>query len=126
MIEYHDEPTQIRISISDSVSPGQEKIRFRLSQKDDLERIILNLQNMFFLPSSQSNLVNLAPLNNCRIFQNKENKTLYNIYLKEILAQAKQWNNSFLFQPLKLVDVAMSLVTRLDKVYQRPILVHHT
>lgn len=126
MTEYHERPTQIGGSTSNGVSPGRGKVRLRLSQKDGSEGVILNLKDVFYLPSSPSNLVSLALLNNSGIFHDNENETLYDVRTKEVLAQAKRWNNSFLLQPLNLSDAAVSLVKRLDKIYQSPTLVHQT
>lgn len=126
MMEYHERPTRIGGSTSNGVSSGREKIRLRLSQKDGSEGVILNLKDVFYLPSSPSNLVSLALLNNSGIFHDNENETLYDVRTKEVLAQAKRWNNSFLLQPLNLSDAAVSLVKRLDKMYQWPTLIHQT
>lgn len=40
--------------------------------------------------------------------------------MKEVLAQAKRWNNSFLPQPLNLSDAAVNLIKNLDETYQWP------
>lgn len=52
--------------------------------------MIFYLKNVFFMPSSLSNLVSLVLLNNEKIFYNNKNITLYNINTKKILAQAKK------------------------------------
>lgn len=64
--------------------------------------MILDLKDVFFLPSSPSNLTSLALLNNYGIFNDNENETLYDLKTKEVLAQAKRWNKNFLLQPLNL------------------------
>lgn len=126
MTEYHDSPTRIGGSTSDGVSPGRGKVRLRLSQKDGSEGVILNLKDVFFLPSSPSNLVSLALLNNNGIFHDNKNETLYDVDTKEVLSQAKRWNYSFPLQPLNLSNATVSLTKRLDKTYQWPTLVHET
>ena len=117
MTEYHDRPTRIGEFISDDMSTWQRKVRLRLSQKDRSQGVILNLKDMFFLPRSPSNLVSLALLNNNGISYNNKNETLYDVDTKEVLAQAKKWNDSFLLQALNLSDAAVSLTKRLDKRY---------
>lgn len=126
MTGYYDRPTRIGGSTSDGVLPGRGKVRLRLSQKDGSEGIIFDLKDVFFLPSSPSNLVSLALLNNGGIFHDNENETLYDVDTKEVLSQAKRWNNSFLLQPLNLSDAAVRLTKRQDKSYQWPTLVHQT
>ncbi len=118
MTEYHDRPTRIKGSTLDSVSPGREKVPLCLSQKDGSEGVILDLKDVLFLPNSSSNLVSLALLNNNGIFHDNENETLYNVDTKEVSAQAKRWNNSFLLQSLNLSNAAVSLTKKLDKTYQ--------
>lgn len=112
MTGYYDRPTRIGGSTSDGVSPGRGKVRLRLSQKDGSEGMILDLKDVFFLPSSPSNLVSLALLNNGGIFHDNKNETLYDVDTKEVLAHAKRWNNSFLLQPLNLSDAAVRLTKR--------------
>lgn len=125
MTEFYDRPTRIGGSTSDGVSPGRGKVRLRLSQNDGTEGIILDLKDEFFLLSSQCNLVSLALLNNHSIFHDNENETLYNLETKEVLAEAKRWNNSFLLQPLNLSDAAVNLVKTLDETYQWPKMACH-
>lgn len=80
--------------------------------------MVPDLKDVFLLPSSPSNLVSLALLNNGGIYHDNENETLYDVDTKEVLAQAKRWNNSFLLQPLNLSDAAVCLTRRHDKTYQ--------
>lgn len=126
MTEYHKKQTWIGSSTLNGVSAGRGKMRLWLSQKDGSEGVILDLKDVFFLPSSPSNLVSLVLLNNTGIFHNNENETFYDIRTKEVLAQAKRWNNSFSLQPLNLSDAAVNLVKRVDKMYQWPTFVHQT
>lgn len=86
MTEYYNKPTRIGGSTSDRLSPGRRKIRLRLAQKNGSEGMVLDLKDIFLLPSSPSNLVSLALLNNGRIYHNNENETLYNVDTKEVLA----------------------------------------
>lgn len=80
--------------------------------------MIFDLKDVFFLPSNPCNLVSLVLLNKHDIFYNNKNKTLYNLKIKEVLAQARRWNNSFLLQRLNLLDTAVNIVKTLDEAYQ--------
>lgn len=57
--------------------------------KNNNERIILDLKDIFFLLSSHCNHVSLALLNNHNIFNDNENKVLVDLKTKEVFAQAK-------------------------------------
>lgn len=61
--------------------------------------------------------MSLALLNNYKIFYNNKNEILYNLKTKKVLAQVKQWDNSFFFQPLNLSNLVVILVKNLDKTY---------
>lgn len=86
MTEYHKKTTWIKDSISDDVLLWRKKIHLQLNQIDGSEEIIFDFQEIFFLPSSLLNLVSFALLNNHGIFYGNENKTLYNVHSKEVLA----------------------------------------
>lgn len=90
MTEYHKKATQIGGFTSNGVFFERRKVRLWLSQKNGLKKVILNLKDVFYFPSSPSNLISLALLNNSGIFYNNENETLYNIYIKKVLAKAKK------------------------------------
>lgn len=78
--------TRISRSILDRISPEQRKIQLRLVLKDSSEGLILNLSKVFYLSNSLCNLLNLRLLNNNGMYQDKENKTFYKIYTRQILA----------------------------------------
>lgn len=120
MTKFYNKPMQIGGSTSDEISLGQGQIELYFSQRDNTEGVILDLKVVFFLPNSSCNLVSLPLLNNYSIFYDNKNKTLYDLKIKEVLAQARRWNKSFLFQSLNLSDAAVNLVKTLDEVYQWP------
>ena len=120
MTEYHEKPTRIGGSTADGVSPGRGKVRLRLSLKDGREGVILNLNNVFFLPHSSSNLVSLGLLNIHGIFYDNENETLYDRRTKETLAYAERWRTSFLLHPLNLSVSATHLKQIDDNTYEWP------
>lgn len=120
MTEYHDKPTRIGGSTADGVSPGRGKVRLCLSLKDDHEGVVLNLNDVFFLPSSPSNVVSLGLLNIHGIFYNNENETLYDRRTKETLAYAERCRTSFLLHPLNLSVSATHLKQIDNNMYEWP------
>lgn len=78
MTNFEENPTKIGGSILDSILPGEGKIKIRLILKNAIEKIISSLTNVFYLPYSPLNVINLGLLNNIRIFHHNKNKTLYN------------------------------------------------
>ena len=90
MTEYQKRFTKDGGSTSNGVSPGRRKFCLRLGLEDDLDGLILNLQNVYYLLNSLCNLVNLGLLNNNGIFHNNKHKNLYQITSKRVLAQAKR------------------------------------
>lgn len=120
MTGYYEKPTRIGRSIADGMLPGQGNVRFCLSLKGGKEGVILDLKDVFFLPSSPSNLVSLGLLNNYGIFHNNEDKTLYDKETKTPLAYAQRWKNSFLLQPLNFPDSAVNLMHVNDNTYIGP------
>ena len=71
-------------STLDGISLGKGKIRLKLVFKDNSENLILNLQNVFYLPNSPCNLLSLGFLNNSDIYHENKNETFYKIYSKQI------------------------------------------
>lgn len=118
MTEYQERPTKVGGSTSDRVLPGREKVRLRLGLEDNSEGLILNLQNVYYLPNSPCNLVSLGLLNNNGIFHNNEHENLYQITSKRVLAQVKCWRNSYLLRPLNLPDGAVHLLKVDADTYQ--------
>ena len=126
MTNYRERPTSIGGSTSNQTSPGKKSVRFHLAFKDNSERLILNLQNLYYLPSSPCNLVSLALLNNSGIFHDNEHKILYQVQTKQILPEVKSLKNSYLLRPLKLSDAAIQLLRVDDKTYKWPAQAFHT
>lgn len=67
MTEYYNKPTYIEKFTSDKLLPGHEKVHLCFVQKNRSKGIVLDFKDVFFLPSSLSNLVSLTLLNNSRI-----------------------------------------------------------
>lgn len=105
---------------------AEEKYGLRLALKDGSEGLILNLSNLFYLPNSPCNLLGLGLLNNSGIYQDNENEILYEIYTRQILAQAQRWRNSYLLKPLNLSDGAVNFLRVDNATYQGPPKILHT
>lgn len=120
MTGYHEKTTRIGGSTADGMSPGRGNVCLRLSLKGGKEGVILDLKDVFFLPSSPSSLVSLGLLNNHGIFHNNEDETLYDKETKTPLAYAQRWRNNFLLQPLNLSDSAVNLTHVNDDTYIGP------
>lgn len=125
MTEYRERPTKIGGSTSDGISPGRGKIQLRLSLKDGSEGLILNFQNVYYLPKSPCNLVSLGLLNDSGIYHDNENETLYEVKTRQTLAQAQRWKNSYLLKPLNLSDGAVKILRVDDLTYQWPTNILH-
>ncbi len=120
MVNYVERSTRIGGSISEGISPGRGKIRLQLTVLREIERegVTLTLNNIYYLPSSPSNLVSLALFNNNKIYLDNENDTLYNDDIKEILASIQCWKKSFLLKLLNLSDAVVHLTRGNEEVYQ--------
>lgn len=119
MANYVERPTRIGGSTSEGISPGRGKVRLRLAVSKR-EGVTLTLNNVYYLPSSPSNLVSLALLNDNKIYLDNENETLYDSKTKEILASTQRWRKSFLLKLLNLSDAAVHLTRADERVYQGP------
>lgn len=120
MTAYQERPTKVGGSTSYGVSPGRGRVRLRLGLEDGSEGLILNLENVYYLPNSPCNLVSLGLLNNSGIFHDNEHQNLYQVTTKRVLAQAKRWKNSYLLRPLNLTDGAVHLLRVDAETYQPP------
>ena len=120
MTEYREHSTKVGGSTFNGVSPRRGKIQLRLGLENNSEGLILNLQNVYYLPNSPCNLVNLGLLNNSGIYHDNKHENLYQIGSRKVLAQAKRWRNSFLLKPLNLSDGAVHLLRVDADTYQPP------
>lgn len=77
---------QIGGFILDEISSSQKKVRLCLNERNNTEKVIFDLKDVFFLLNNRYNLVGLALLNNHDIFHNNNNKTFYNLKTKKVLA----------------------------------------
>ena len=116
--DYLANPTRVGGSTSDGISPGRGTVKIRLAKEDGSKGLILNLQNVFYLPNSSSNLVSLGLLNDAGIYHNNKNKTLYDKVSRKLLAFAQRWENSFLLHPLNLSASAINLLKVNKNVYK--------
>ncbi len=126
MTEYQERPTKIGRSTLDGISPGRGKIQLRLGLKNGSEELILNLQNVYYLPKSLYNLVSLGLLNDNGIYYDNKNETLYEVNTRQTLAHVQRWRNSYLLKPLNLSDGAVNILRVDDSTYQWPTNILHT
>ena len=103
-----EKSTKIGGSISEGVSLGKGKVQLRLAN-DNEDGVILNLKKVYYLPSSPSNLVSLALLNDHEIYYKNEKERLYEKSSGRILASAKRWRISFVLKLLNLSNAAANL-----------------
>ncbi len=118
MTDFAEKPTRVTGSTSDGVFPGQITVQIRLALEDGSERIILNLQNVFYLLNSLSNLISLSLLNDTGIYYNDQQQALYDKSSRKSLAFAQRWERSFLLHPLNLSVSAANLLKAEDDIYQ--------
>ena len=83
------------------------KVQLCLSLQSDLEGIILDFKNIYYLPRSFSNLVSLGLLNDHDIYYHNKRETLYDWSIKTILVYIEHWRNSFLLRPLNLSNITI-------------------
>ncbi len=117
MIDFTENPIKVGGSTSDDISPGKGKVKIRLALKDGTEGLVFTLINVFYLPNSLSNLVNLGFLNNAGIYYHNEDQTLYNLEIRKTLAFTEQYKTSFLLHPLNLLAAAVNLLKN-SKIYK--------
>lgn len=72
-------PIKVGGLTSNSISPSRGKIKIRLALKVRIKGLVFILTNVFYLPSSPSNLVNLGLLNKAGIYHHNKDQTLYDL-----------------------------------------------
>lgn len=117
MTDYTEQPIKIGRLLLNRVSPGRRKVRLRLGLEDNLKSLILNFQNVYYLPNSLCNLISLGLLNDNGIYYNNKCETLYHVKSKKILTQIQCWKNSYLVKPLNVSYRAIHLVKVNDNDY---------
>lgn len=110
MTDFTENPTKVGGSTSDGISPGRGKVKIRLALKDGTEGLVLTLTNVFYLPHSPSNLINLDLLNDAGIYHHNEDQTLYDLESRKTLAFAERYKTSFLLHPLNLSAAAVNFL----------------
>lgn len=63
MMDFQEEPTKVGESTLDKVSPRKSKMCFKLSLKNDMKGLILNLYNIYYLSNNFCNFVSIKLLN---------------------------------------------------------------
>lgn len=88
--DFIEKPTRIEELMADRIFLGRETVWIGLALEDGQEEIILDLQNISYLPNSPSILVGLSFLNNADILYNNERHILYNRTSQKLLAFAQR------------------------------------
>lgn len=78
MTDFKENPTKVGGSKSDGISPSRGRVKIKLVLKDDIDRLVLTLTNVFYFPHSPLNVISLGLLNNVGIFYYNKDQTLYN------------------------------------------------
>ncbi len=65
---FAERPTRVGESTLDGILPRRGTVQIRLALENGTERVILNLQNVYYLPNSPSNLISLSLLNDASIY----------------------------------------------------------
>ena len=86
LTEYLARSTKVVGSTSDGILPRYGTVKIRLIKEDGSKTVILNLQNVFYLPNSLLSLISLGLSNNTDIYYVNENQTLYNKISQKPLA----------------------------------------
>lgn len=83
MTKYQEKYTKVGGSIFNGVSPRRAKVHLRLGLrlglKNDIEGLILNFCNVYYLQNSLCYLISLGLLNNSKIYHNNKQKNHYQI-----------------------------------------------
>lgn len=79
-------PTRVGGSIVNGVLPRHIIIQIRLVLKNESKGFIFNLQDIYYLPNSPSNLISLSLLNDISIFYDNKHHNLYNKARKKSFA----------------------------------------
>lgn len=118
MTDFIENPTKVRGSTSDGITPGRKKVKIKLALKDGTKGLILTLTNIFYFPNSPFNLVSLGLLNNADIYHHNEEKMLYNLKSRKTFAFAKRYRINFFLHLLNLFAAAINLL-RNNEVYKK-------
>lgn len=89
MSNFVENHTKVKGSTSDDISPDRGKVKIRLILKDRMEDLVFIEINVFYLPNSPFNFVNLSLLSNTGIYHYNEDQTLYDLKIQKTLAFAK-------------------------------------
>lgn len=86
MAKFQKQLTKVGGSILDEILPRRKIVCLKLRLKDGLEKLILNLQNLYYLPKSPWNFMILRLFNDNSVFDTNKRKNLYKVISKRILA----------------------------------------
>ncbi len=78
MADFTERPTGVEESTADGVSQGRGMVRIRRTLEHRSKRLIINVQKVFHLPNSLSNLVRLDLLNDAGVYYDNKRQAIYN------------------------------------------------
>lgn len=100
--DFEENTIKVGRFILDGILPDRKRVKIRLVLKDNIEKIVLTLINLFYFLHSLSKLVSLGLLNNLEIFHHKKDQMLYDQKIQKIFVFAKCYNISFSLHFFKL------------------------
>ncbi len=118
MTHFAERPTRVGGLTSDGVSPGRGTVWIRLALEDRTEGVILNLQNIYYVSNSPSNLISLSLLNDVGVYYDNEQQVLYNKTSQRPLVFTQRWEQNFLLYPLNLFVSAANLLKTKSNFYK--------
>lgn len=89
MTKYRERPIGVGDSNSIGIFPERGKIYLRFDLKDYREGLVLDLNDMYYLPNSLCNLVSFIYQIDNDIYYDNKNEILYHCKTWKVLAQTK-------------------------------------
>lgn len=120
MTNYIKIRTHIGRSTSEKVllDWGRLWLQFAILRICERERVTSSFNNIYYLLSSQSNLVSLIFFKNDKIYFNNKNKTFDNSNINKILGSIQYWRKNFLFILLNFSDTIVYLTWANKTIHQ--------
>lgn len=108
MNDFKRNLTKVGRSNLDGISPGREKIKIRFALKNWMERLVLILTNVFYLPNSSFNFDRLNLLNDAVIYHYNEDQIIYDLKIHKIFVFVERYNTNFLLYLSNLSAAAVN------------------
>lgn len=121
MIDFIENRTKVGGLTLDGILLGKKKVKIRFALKDEIEKLVLTLTNVFYFPNSPFNLVILGLLNNAGIYHHNEDQILYNLKTQKTFTFAERYKTSFFLHLLNLLAAVVNFFKK-SKIYKEEIL----